>query len=202
MTRGILRVKLPPTQVRRFDEIRRRLERPLAGGGGQAVAAAMRKGPGSVDAQFRAEAEFLFGGGRAPWKKTGRFGNRPPPRKTLQRTGALRRAWTGKGAGSITVTRANRVTIGVDGARFPQAPVFQRRGSTFVRPRQMGKGGRSKMHWFLGLTYGVWIPDSRLQQGLEIRPRRVSINPIMLDRAGAVLLDWIVRGKAPAARAA
>jgi hypothetical protein len=202
MTRAILKLKLPRTQVRRFDEIRRRLERPLAGGGGTAVATVMRKGPGSVDAQFKAEAEFLFGGGRSPWKKTQRFGNRPAPRKTLQRSGALKRAWTGKGAGSITIRRANRVTIGVEGARFPQAPVFQSRATTIVRPRQMGKGGRTKMHWFLGLTYGVWISDERLRRGLELRPRRVSINPLMLKRASTALLDWVIRGRAPISRAA
>lgn len=65
MSKGILSIRLPRSQVRRFDEIRSRLERPLAGGGGAAVAAVMRKGRGSVDAQFKAEAEFLFGGGRA-----------------------------------------------------------------------------------------------------------------------------------------
>lgn len=203
MSKGLLNIKLPRTQVRRFDEIRTRLERPLAGGGGAAVAATMRKGRGSVDAQFKAEAEFRFGGGRAPWKKTKRFGSRPAPRKTLQRSGALKRAWTGTGAGSITLSRANRITIGVDGARFPQAPVFQRHGSTFIRARQMGKGGRSKMHWFLGLTYGVWIPDSTLRgTGVEIKGRPVSINPLMMHRASSALEAWIIRGKAPTARAA
>lgn len=202
MSKGILSIRLPRSQVRRFDEIRSRLERPLAGGGGAAVAAVMRKGRGSVDAQFKAEAEFLFGGGRASWKRTKRFGNRPAPRKTLQRTGALKRAWTGEGAGSLTITRSHRVRIGVDTARFPQAAVFQRLSSTLVRPRQMGKGGRTKMHWFLGLTYGVWISDSRLRQGLEIRPRRVSINPQMMHRASSALEAWIIRGKRPTARAA
>jgi hypothetical protein len=203
MTTALLKIRLPRSQVRRFEEIRARLERPLAGGGGAAVAAVMRKGRGSVDAQFRAEAEFRFGGGRAPWKRTERFGSRPAPRKTLQRTGALKRAWTGEGAGSITRTRSHRVTIGVEKARFPQAPVFQRHGSTFIRADKMGKGGRSKMHWYLGLTYGVWIPDSKLRTtGVELVGRPVSINPQMLHRASSALEAWIIRGKRPGVRAA
>jgi len=203
MSKGLLNIKLPRSQVRRFDEIRSRLERPLAGGGGASVAAVMRKGRGSVDAQFKAEAEFMFGGGRAPWKKTKRFGTRPAPRKTLQRTGALRRAWTGTGAGSLTFKRPLSVRIGVDKARFPQAPMFQRHGSTFIRADKMGKGGRSKMHWFLGLTYGVWIPDSTLLgTGVEIQGRPVSINPQMMHRASSALEAWIIRGKRPTARAA
>ena len=203
MTRGILNIRLPRSQVRRFDEIRTRLECPLAGGGGAAVAAVMRKGRGSVDAQFKAEAEFLFAGGRAPWKKTKRFGSRPAPRKTLQRTGALKRAWTSGGAGSLTITRSNRVRIGVDTARFPQAVMFQRHGTTVIHPRQMGKGGRSKMHWFLGLTFGVWISDARLRgRGIRVKGRPVSINPQMMHRASSALEAWIIRGKRPVARAA
>ena len=200
--KGLVSIQLRPGRGRRFDEIRTRLQRPLAGRGGTIVAQVMRKGEGSVAAQFKAETELLFRGGRSPWKRTQPFGRRAAPAKTLQRTGALRRAWTGDGPGSLTMTRANRVTIGVDTARFPQAAMFQRLGLTLVRPKQAGPRGRSAMGWFLGMRYGVWISEARLKRGLAIEGRRVSINPAMMKRVKVSLLDWIVTGTASIARAA
>jgi hypothetical protein len=81
--------------------------------------------------------------------------------------------------------------------------MFQRHGVTVIHPRQMGKGGRSKMHWFLGLTYGVWISDARLRgRGIRVKGRPVSINPQMMHRASYALEAWIIRGKRPVVRAA
>jgi hypothetical protein len=157
----------------------------------------MRLGKGSLAAQFAAQAEFKFRGGRVPWKRTERFGNRPPPPKTLQRTGALKRAWTGRGSGSITIKSPNKVTIGVNTTLFPQAPVFQRLGLTIVRPDSSKPvtRGRTAMGWTLGLRFGAWISEARLKRGLAIEGRRLSVNPVMMSRAKKSLLGWIVTGE-------
>ncbi len=196
---GVVSLHLVEGRAKIFIDIRKRMKAPMKGGGGLVVAHIMRQGPGSVDDQFKQSSEFTDTGAQIPWKKTQPFGNRPAPAKTLIRTGRLRAAWTGRGAGALTRITAKRVMIGPDPKRFPQAGMFQRIGWTIIRPKKMGKGGRTKMHWFLGMTYGVWISEARLKRGLRIEGRRVGVNPKMMKRASVALRDFLISGNASTA---
>src|SRR6185436_15772927 len=93
-----------------------------------------------------------------------------------------------------------RFAVGVDGNAFPQARVFQKSSPTTVRPKKKSKGGRYAMAWFLGLTYGVWFSNARLERGLVIHPRRVSLGPDVKKRAQEILRQWIVKGRAQLGR--
>ena len=160
---------------------------------GEFVHKTMRFGPGSIDAQFAAEAEMPAGGGSNPWAKTKPFGNRPAPAKTLQRSGRLRGAWLGQAAGAISESTPNSFYVGVDSALYPPAGVFQSLTPTVVKPKKLAKGGKgSAMRYFLGLTFGVWISEARLRAGLVIPPRRVGASPVMQQRVANLLKNWIV----------
>lgn len=199
---GVIRISGPKGgKGKIFDDIRKRLKSPLTGGGGLLVAQAMRRGPGSVDDQFRQQSTFPRGGGRIRWKKTKPFGNRPAPAMTLVRSGGLWAAWTGRGAGSVMRRSARRVVIGVDSRRFPQAGRLNAFQAVYSKARKTGAQGKSAMHWLLGMKYGVWISDKKLRtKGLKVMPRRVSVNPIMLKRATLRLTQYMVDGHAGSAR--
>ena len=174
--------------------MKKRMKRPLQGGGAALIARAIRFGEGSIEEQFRTTSYYSQHGARVPWKPTKPFGNRPPPKRTLHRTGALERAWLGQDPGSITRHTGNILQIGVSTAKFPHAGVFQKVSATLIRPKTMGKRGKYKMGWKLGLTYGVWISNRRLEMGLRIDPRRLGLSPRALQRANVVLRDFIISG--------
>jgi hypothetical protein len=201
---GIMGVELergPRATAKRFDDIQRRLRRPMANGGATIVAHIMRHGGGSVSRQFQTTTYINRTGARIPWKRTKKFGRRPPPPRTLHRTGALERAWTGTGAGSFTRHTNTRVVIGVDRSKFPHASVFQTILPTIVRPKPpLGARGRHRMGWFLGMRFGVWLSNARLEQGLKIFPRRLGVNPEMTKRARVGLREFLITGKATVAR--
>ena len=198
--RAGISVQLQPGRAAVFEEIAKRLKKPMAGGRGRVVAQKMRQGDGSIGAQFRAESEITGTGRRRRWKRTRPFGNRSAPRRTLYGRGTYEGAWLGLRSGSLTIVRDRSVAVGVSTARYPQARVFQRLRPTIVRPRRMGPRGRWAMAWFLGLTYDVWLSNARLQRGLINYPRRVSLNPAMLRRAGVALREMLITGNAQSAR--
>lgn len=174
----------------RFAAIEKRLGdlRPA----GDAVLSAMRKGPGSVGAQFSAQAEDSLNGLR-PWPKTHAFGRRPAPSRTLRDTGKLENAWTG-GSGSVARVTPNSFAIGVDTGVVPYAGVFQSQTPTRVRAKKMGARGRYAMGWMLGMKFGVWLSNKRLEEGFLIQPRRVGVNKTMLGRVRNVLVSFVTRG--------
>jgi hypothetical protein len=197
INRAFLDVRvLSPGRGKRFEAIKKRLKKPYQGGGATMVANAIRFGEGSIQEQFKTTTYYTRRGARVPWKPTKPFGNRPAPKRTLHRTGALERAWLGRDAASITRWSGNRLLLGVSTARFPHAGVFQKVSATLIRPKKMGKRGRYAMGWKLGLTYGVWISNRRLEMGLRIDPRRVGVSPRAVQRANASLRDFIITGKA------
>lgn len=162
---------------------------------------AMRFAPGGgVATQYASQAEISMGG-LLPWPKTHAFGTRPAPLRTLHESGALESGWLG-GAGSISRATPNSFAIGVSAAAFPQARVFQAQGPTVIRPRKMGKRGRSAMAWRLGMLFGVWLSEERLRQGLVIQPRRVSINREMLRAVRAEIRSYLLGKQQALARAA
>lgn len=189
----------PGRRMKRFEDVQKRLKRPMRGGGHRVVAHIMRIGGGSVSDQFRTQTYFSQFGARVPWKRTKPFGTQPAPRRTLDRTGALKRAWTG-GTGSVTRHTDVKVQIGVDQTRFPQAGRLQSTSATLTRPVHMGARGRTKMHWYLGMKLGVWISDRRLMMGLKVQPRRLGVNPEMMKRISVGMEDFLLTGKAAVAR--
>ena len=179
------------TSPRSLGAIKRRLAdlSPAA----EFVHQTMRFGPGSINDQFNREAEA----NGASWPKTKPFGTRPAPAKTLQRTGSLLSAWVGRAPGSVSAATPNSFMVGVDTNILPQAGVFQAQAPTIIRPRKKAKGGKgTAMHYFLGLTYGVWISEARLAAGLSIPPRRVAVGTEMQVRVGDLLTRWLI-GEAP-----
>jgi len=186
----------------KLEGVLKRSRAPFGGPSGPAVVAVLRHGPGSVAAQFAAEATLLSGGGAAAWPRTKPFGNRPPPAKTLQRSGSYRAAWLGQGAGAVTRITPTRVSIGVDPRVMPRVLLFQARRAVRVYAKRRTAGGDFAMRVKLGLTYGVWISNRRLLQGILIPPRRLSVNPVMRRRAAAILRSYIATGRIPGQKAA
>lgn len=153
-------------------------------------------GPGSTNDQFNREAEGTQFG-YIQWPRTKPFGNRPAPVKTLQRTGALKRAWTGSQPGALFDAKGNTFMIGVDTNLFPGAGVFQGYAPAIVRPlKSTLKTRRTAMHSYLGMQFGAWISEARLMRGLVIPNRRVNASPEMRARVADLLARWLV-GEAP-----
>ncbi len=187
--------ELRPGTAPVFVTIQKRMREGAKGEGGKIIAHTARFGSGSVSDQID-RARTIGYSGSSRWPRTKRFGNRAPPARDLVRSGAYRRGWLG-GTGSITRLRRDKVTIGVDTFRFPQARVFQKRRPTRVRAKKMGAKGRSKMGWFLGLTFDVWISDRVLfGRGLRIAPRRVALNRQIAHRSAVSFREWLITGKA------
>lgn len=182
------------TSPRSLGAIKRRLADLSPAG--EFVHQTMRFGPGSISDQFAREAEAGTGGGYVAWPKTKPFGNRAAPAKTLQRSGALLSAWKGQGPGAISASTVNSFMVGVDSAIMPAAGVQQAAAPTIIRPRKRAKNGGSAMRYFLGLTFGVWISEARLQAGLSIPPRRVAAGTEMQARVADILKRWLI-GEAP-----
>jgi hypothetical protein len=78
----------------------------------------------SVAAEFQSESHFLPSGGTQRWRKTKPFFTTPAPAKTLQRSGALARAYQG-GPGGFERIGPTSATFGVSGSRFPHASVHR-----------------------------------------------------------------------------
>jgi hypothetical protein len=127
-----------------------------------------------------AHPNWVIGKNVIPWAKTKPFGNKPAPKKTLHGSGGYRSAFLG-GAGAIQRVTANSVEVGVDPVMFPMVKIHQGRyASRRVKPKEKVKKlgpnyGQWTMRWFLGLTYGVWIKNSKLSKGVLIPRRRVSL---------------------------
>ncbi len=193
----------------RFEAIQRRLAdlRPA----GDAVIAAMRKGAAG---QFSAQAEDTLTGSRM-WKRSHDFGNRKAPANTLDASGKLKGAWTGSAGATSRVTE-NSFAIGVDTGIVPYAAIFQSQTPTLIKPKSIGHSTRAgklaavrrgrpiryAMFWKLGLTFGVWMSQARLEQGFLIQPRRVGVGRSMLTAVKGVLVGYVTGRGASGARAA
>ena len=152
------------------------LERPLLDSRGKQAVKLLRFGTRGISDQFKDQTEYR-GTGSTPWDKTQDFGTRKAPRKTMQASGTYRAAWLG-GTGGVENISANAIEIGVDRGKFKQVAIHQ--GSApFVKvyPKKRTKGGKDwAMRFFLGLTYGVWLTKKRLEMGLKIPRRRLSVS--------------------------
>lgn len=170
------RSNLARNLVRRFAAGKAVLQKPLAETRAQQAAKLLRFHVRGIRDQFTAQAE-MRGAGTTAWAKSKPFGTKKAPNRTMQGSGDYRRAWLG-GAGSTETVSANSVTIGVEREIFPQVSIHQGpRTSTTVFPKRRTKGGRDwKMRLFLGMTYGVWMSKARIEKGLKILRRRLSVS--------------------------
>ena len=171
-----VRGELAKSLGRKFRAGKSVLKAPLLESRGTQAVRILRTGPGGIKDQFAAQAEFR-GGSVIPWARTKPFGTKPAPRSTMQGKGDYKRSWLG-GPGSIERVHANSVEIGVDKGLHPQVAIHQgSRTSVTVKPRQKTKNGKDwKMRFFLGMTYGVWLTKARIEQGLKIPRRRLSVS--------------------------
>lgn len=162
--------------VRRFAAGKAVLQKPLAETRAQQAAKLLRFHVRGIRDQFTAQAE-MRGATTSPWAKSQPFGTKKAPSRTMQGSGDYRRAWLG-GAGSTETVSTNSVTIGVEREMFPQVAIHQgSRMSTTVYPKKRTKGGKDwKMRLFLGMTYGVWMSKARIEKGLKILRRRLSVS--------------------------
>lgn len=165
------------------------LTRPFYGDRGRRALGVIRfTAKDSVAAQF-AQERHVDGTTVTPWPKTKAFGNRPAPAKTLQRTGAYRRAFLGQSSQGYQKITEKAIEFGPDPAQVPHVKVFQKRGrGTRVKAdptrRVEGTGplaGRLKMVAKLGMEFGVWVSERKALKGWIIKPRRVGFSQGMHD---------------------
>jgi hypothetical protein len=91
-----------------------------------ALRAGIRAWRNIIRQEFASEGYFLLTGGFRAWPKTKPFGRREAPAKTLQRTGALLRAYMGTGSGALENIGDRFARFGVDGNVIPYGAIHRR----------------------------------------------------------------------------
>lgn len=136
----------------------------------------LRFGPRGFEQQFEDSTEYRDRTS-TPWAPTKPFGNRPAPAKTMVGTGAYRSGWLGRGPGGYVNRKDNQITVGVQKTIFPQVLIHQStKPYTIVKPKKRTASGDWAMCWKLGLTFGVWLSNKRLERGLKIVRRKLSVS--------------------------
>lgn len=161
----------------RLGSARTVLAKPLAETRGQQAAKLLRFGTRGISDQFKDQTEYR-GNGATAWQKKHAFGTKSARGKTMLDKGDYRAAWLGRAAGSVETITDNTLTIGVEREIYPQVAIHQgSAASVTVKPKTRTKNGKDwKMRFFLGLTYGVWLTKARLEKGLVIARRRLSVS--------------------------
>lgn len=162
------------------------LGKPFAETRGLQAAKILRVGTRGVYRQFVDQTEYKLNQA-IPWARTKPFGTRKAG-KTMLGSGLYRSAWLGA-AGAITRVTPSSVEVGVSKGLFPQVAIHQgSRSSVTVKPKARTKGGKDwKMRFFFGLTYGVWMSRKRIERGMKIPRRRVSVSSAVRKEVGAML---------------
>lgn len=141
-----------------------------------------------IASEFDREAWERPSRGAKGWKPTKAFGNRPAPRKTLQRSGALRRAYAGTGPGAVERITARRATFGVDGGVLPYAEVH-RGGAGKILGADAARPARiqvtEKMRRFLAARFGVYIRRTTREIVIPRRPH-ATLSPEVRTRLAAI----------------
>lgn len=192
-----LRLSTTPAVPALFGTLRQRLEnvRPAL----QASVAFWR---GDIEVEFATESWHPLSGPARPWKKTRAFGNQPPPRSTLTRSGALRRAWAGRGAGAIERITPQGAEFGVAGTLLPYA-VVHRGGAGRVtaadsrRPEVIRV--TPKMRRYLAAAKGVYLRSSTTEIRIPRRPH-AGLNPRVKTGITAIFSRFMLTGRAEVPR--
>ena len=153
----------------------------------------MRKGPGSVDAQFQQKTEMTERGSR-PWPKTKKFGECLPKKGTLENTGLYRGAWTG-GAGSTERITKTSISTGASEAVFPFVGILQAKKATRIFGKRKDARGRFLMQLAIFAKCGIWVSRNKIEEGFVIRPRRVGVSRVMLERFRDRVLNFLIEGR-------
>lgn len=185
--------------IKRLRNGRHVVESPLAETRGQQAAKLLRFTARGISDQFKDQTEYR-GNSAIAWQKKHAFGTKSARGKTMLGEGDYRKSWLGRGPGSIESITDNVLTVGVDRGVHPQVAIHQGSASSVtVKPKthikagtitvhRVTKGGRKytqtrkkdatdwTMRFFLGLTYGVWLTKARLEKGLVIARRRLSVS--------------------------
>jgi len=147
-----------------------------------------RFGNGSITEQFAREATIFGSNSASPWAP--RF-NTPQMRSVsgslLNRSGAYKKAWQGKGRGSFRSTKdKKRVSFGVNRGAMPMATMHQNEGVTTYR-----YGPRRRVA--IGMATGLWL---RNPTGVIRTPGRpVSLNDRIANRALDAMAEYFLTGK-------
>lgn len=155
----------------------------------QALLIARVTSPDSIRRQFEGGYGFSGTGMKVAWSATKPFGNRPPPKRTLWRSGKLARSWMG-GPGNFMQHTGTELSYG---STLPYAHVHQSRTPTIVRPRRRAADGRWAMFWKLALSFGVWLSEEKLERGLVIPSRRVGIGRETMARIGEAVVEKAIK---------
>lgn len=164
----------------RMGEASKVCAKPLSSTRGAEAMKILRFGTRGIRQQFADQMEYR-GKSAIPWKKGHDFGIKKAPAKTMIGTGGYMSAFLG-GAGGISKITPNTIEVGASATKFPQVKIHQGRfASRRIKPKEkvakLGPNyGQWTMRWFLGLTYGVWIKNSKLTKGLLVHRRRVSVS--------------------------
>lgn len=200
-----------PIQIKAADLLRRDLRDQLD-------VAPLMKGPipkllrSNIAGQYVAQEWWTPDGRRVPWAKNADWpakGERSGgeqlggAKKPGIATGALYEANVGSGPGGFVRSGPRSCVVGVEQAKFPYLPFV--RGGTgavirtapwIVRPRKLagGKWGRAKgpqryaMWWYIFLTFGITLSESKLREGIRIPTRPYGTKNPTLMRALTLLV--------------
>lgn len=138
-----------------------------------------------ISEEFANQVWYTKGGSRKPWQRTRPFGTRPSPSRTLQASGALRRAWTG-GVGSINRISKDRVVLGVSASLFPQAALLRGGGGENIRTTPTRIRVTPRMRGAIRYKYGVNLKQSTKTISVTPRPHATS-NPEIRSRFRAIV---------------
>lgn len=139
--------------------------------------------------EFDREAWNSPSGGFRGWLPTRQFGNTPPPPKTLQRSGALLRAYLGQGPGAIEEVGRDEARFGVSGAVLPYAVVH--RGGSIGRLLLASAQTLEqipvtpRMRRFLAAAKGVFLRKETRFIEIPRRPH-FTLNPEVRTRIAAI----------------
>lgn len=171
----------------------------------------------SVAAEFLNQEWRRPDGGREAWRPLVPFGSRSGSspgvlaggqHKPMIDTGAYLNAWTGKGSGGLVKVGPRSVVVGVQHEAFPFASYIRGGAGArirtsplliFPRKRVAGRRGGSwvqqwALWWYLGLTFGVWLKEQTLRDGLKLYPRpHATRNPALTRQLGRSFAAYVLR---------
>lgn len=139
-----------------------------------------------ISEEFANQVWYRKGGSRKPWQRTRPFGTRAAPSRTLHDTGALRNAWTGRGAGSIRRISKDRVVLGVSASLFPQASLLRGGSGENIRTTPTRIRVTPRMRAAVRYKYNVNFKRNTKTISVTPRPHATS-NPEVRSRFRAIL---------------
>ena len=179
-------IKLNKTVFDKFKQLAPRGFVPI----GPEIKEMLRRGKGSVNAQFISKRTITFGGSIG-WKaKSNPWGTRKSRSAPGVDSGSYKAAWLG-GPGSFFRTTRATVSGGVQKSKFPQVTFMQAETpSTWYPKRKVSGSWAARI--FHGLTNNVWISNARFTKGFVHNPRAISMNSGIEKRVSRFMERYVV----------